>query len=196
MLCLVYSGSCPRSTLNYFEGFSAGRRRRSKNITISRPAASPGGGREASKDERKQIMKPSFFLTIAAAAIAVSISAGSAEAGQRYCREYTKTIRVGGQLQSGYGTACMQPDGSWELVSYNGQQALYDDVLYASRRGNGRVVRVERRPVSYWYQPYCPPRSYYRPSTVFSFSFGDHDRRRHGRRWHDDDHHYHGRGHR
>jgi surface antigen len=36
-------------------------------------------------------------------------------AGQ-YCREYQTTIVVGGQAESGYGTACRMPDGSWEIV--------------------------------------------------------------------------------
>jgi surface antigen len=35
----------------------------------------------------------------------------------RYCREYTQEIIIGGQKQTGYGTACRQPDGSWEIVS-------------------------------------------------------------------------------
>lgn len=34
----------------------------------------------------------------------------------RYCREYQQDIVVGGKRQSGYGTACQQPDGSWEVV--------------------------------------------------------------------------------
>lgn len=34
----------------------------------------------------------------------------------RYCREYQQTIVVGGKTQSGYGTACQQPDGTWEIV--------------------------------------------------------------------------------
>ena len=34
----------------------------------------------------------------------------------RYCREYQQDIVVGGRRQSGYGTACQQPDGSWEVV--------------------------------------------------------------------------------
>ncbi len=34
----------------------------------------------------------------------------------RYCREYQQTITVGGKQQEGYGTACQQPDGSWEVV--------------------------------------------------------------------------------
>jgi surface antigen len=34
----------------------------------------------------------------------------------RYCREYTTTVRIGGKPQQAYGTACRQPDGSWERV--------------------------------------------------------------------------------
>jgi surface antigen len=34
----------------------------------------------------------------------------------RYCREYSQTIKVGGEVQKGYGTACRQSDGSWEIV--------------------------------------------------------------------------------
>lgn len=41
---------------------------------------------------------------------------GTSSSG-RYCREYQQTIVVGGKQQSAYGTACRQPDGSWEVVS-------------------------------------------------------------------------------
>lgn len=41
---------------------------------------------------------------------------GNDRAG-RYCREYQQTITVGGKNQSGYGTACQQPDGSWQVVN-------------------------------------------------------------------------------
>ena len=34
----------------------------------------------------------------------------------RYCREYTQEIFIGGQKQTGYGRACRQPDGSWEII--------------------------------------------------------------------------------
>jgi len=34
----------------------------------------------------------------------------------QYCREYNQTIVVGGQKQSGHGTACREPDGSWKIV--------------------------------------------------------------------------------
>ena len=35
----------------------------------------------------------------------------------RYCREYTTSSVIGGRVQETYGTACRQPDGSWQLVS-------------------------------------------------------------------------------
>ena len=35
----------------------------------------------------------------------------------RYCREFTQEIWVAGEKQQGYGTACRQEDGTWEIVS-------------------------------------------------------------------------------
>jgi hypothetical protein len=35
----------------------------------------------------------------------------------RYCREFQQTVEVGGKSEQAYGTACQQPDGSWEIVS-------------------------------------------------------------------------------
>ncbi len=35
----------------------------------------------------------------------------------RYCREYTATAVINGRTQNTYGTACRQPDGSWQLVN-------------------------------------------------------------------------------
>jgi len=36
------------------------------------------------------------------------------ESGQ-YCREYTQEILVAGEKHQSYGTACRQPDGSWQI---------------------------------------------------------------------------------
>jgi len=33
------------------------------------------------------------------------------------CREFLSTIIIGGEQQQGYGTACRQPDGSWQIVT-------------------------------------------------------------------------------
>jgi surface antigen len=35
----------------------------------------------------------------------------------RYCREFRQTIEVGGRLEEGYGQACRQEDGSWQIMS-------------------------------------------------------------------------------
>ena len=34
----------------------------------------------------------------------------------QYCREYNQTIVIGGKKQSGHGTACREPDGTWQIV--------------------------------------------------------------------------------
>lgn len=36
-------------------------------------------------------------------------------ASGQYCREYQQTISVGGKTANGYGVACRQPDGSWQI---------------------------------------------------------------------------------
>ncbi len=33
------------------------------------------------------------------------------------CREFIQTIIIGGREEQGYGTACRQPDGDWQIVS-------------------------------------------------------------------------------
>ncbi|MEQ8603477.1 MAG: RT0821/Lpp0805 family surface protein [Marivibrio sp.] len=35
----------------------------------------------------------------------------------RYCREFQQTVTIGGKTEEAYGTACRQPDGSWEIVN-------------------------------------------------------------------------------
>ena len=34
-----------------------------------------------------------------------------------YCREFQQTVTIGGRQQQAYGTACRQPDGSWQIVN-------------------------------------------------------------------------------
>jgi hypothetical protein len=33
------------------------------------------------------------------------------------CREYQTTVMVDGRPQPGYGTACLQPDGTWRMIN-------------------------------------------------------------------------------
>ena len=35
----------------------------------------------------------------------------------QYCREYQQTVVTGGMTQAAFGTACLQADGSWEIVT-------------------------------------------------------------------------------
>src|SRR3546814_11182959 len=35
----------------------------------------------------------------------------------RYCREYQATSTIGNDRAQTYGTACRQPDGSWQIVN-------------------------------------------------------------------------------
>ena len=37
------------------------------------------------------------------------------QADGTYCREFQQTITVGGEMQSAYGTACREADGTWKL---------------------------------------------------------------------------------
>jgi surface antigen len=38
-------------------------------------------------------------------------------ANGQYCREYRQDVMIGGEKQQAYGTACRQPDGSWQIQS-------------------------------------------------------------------------------
>ncbi len=35
---------------------------------------------------------------------------------ERYCREYTTEVIIGGKREEAYGTACRRPDGVWEII--------------------------------------------------------------------------------
>lgn len=35
----------------------------------------------------------------------------------QYCREYQQTVEIGGKSEQAYGTACRQPDGTWQIVN-------------------------------------------------------------------------------
>jgi len=37
--------------------------------------------------------------------------------GNPYCREYRSTANIAGKQQQVYGTACRQPDGTWQAAS-------------------------------------------------------------------------------
>jgi hypothetical protein len=53
---------------------------------------------------------------VAAPQAAAAPQAQAAQAGQT-CREYQQTITLNGQPQEAWGTTCLQPDGTWKVVS-------------------------------------------------------------------------------
>ena len=34
----------------------------------------------------------------------------------KYCREFQQTVIIGNETHDAYGTACRQPDGSWQII--------------------------------------------------------------------------------
>ncbi len=75
-----------------------------------------------------------------------------------YCRPYRQTLTIAGETQVGTGTACLQPDGSWELVTpASGSYFNYvyrDDrvFFFPPRPFAGLVIRGGRHyPHGYFY---------------------------------------------
>lgn len=44
-----------------------------------------------------------------------TVRQGTSTSG-RQCREFQQRVTIGGKTEEAYGTACRQPDGSWEIV--------------------------------------------------------------------------------
>ncbi len=101
-------------------------------------------------------------LGIAISVAAVAALPKAASAGD-YCREYTRTVYIGARAQEAYGTACLQPDGSWMIVGeglgndITSNVSDVDYVIHDNRRdfAPSRVVYYERHP-SYYRRPASP----------------------------------------
>jgi surface antigen len=87
----------------------------------------------------------------------------------RYCREYTQTVEINGEIQEAYGTACRQPDGSWQITSAEPQAQVQQQVVVRER-----VVEPAYSPV--YYPAYWPF------ATSLSFSWVEHSGGHHGGR--------------
>jgi surface antigen len=72
------------------------------------------------------------------------------------CREFITSIVIGGREEQGYGTACRQPDGSWQIVA--GEQSVVAPP----------PTVVFSPPPRYYFYPY----GFYDPYRIYlSFSF-------------------------
>ncbi|MDD9920259.1 MAG: hypothetical protein OXR68_06530 [Alphaproteobacteria bacterium] len=47
----------------------------------------------------------------------LAVSEAYADNGGNYCREYQKYVKIDGKREKAYGTACLQENGSWKLIS-------------------------------------------------------------------------------
>jgi surface antigen len=81
------------------------------------------------------------------------------DAQGRPCREFIATIVIGGNEEQGYGTACRQPDGAWQIVADSPQPAAVPE-----------PTRLSAYPVAeryYYYPGYYPAGYYYYPSSFY-----------------------------
>jgi surface antigen len=71
-------------------------------------------------------------------------------AGGQPCREFVSTIVIAGEEQQGYGTACRQPDGTWQIASGQDQVA----VVAAAEPPVVKSIYLYNEPRPYGYYPY------------------------------------------
>lgn len=96
------------------------------------------------------MMKKTYKLALAGILATMALAPSEASA-EEYCREYTRTISVGGRIQEGYGQACLMPDGDWRIRN--------EQVRYVTRETS--VYENFNQPVYY-----APERVYYRNQPV------------------------------
>ena len=77
-------------------------------------------------------MKQSFMIL--SSVIAVMVTGSHAFANEPYCREYTKSVTIGGNEEEVYGTACRQADGTWEIVSQQQEPKFSLDSITPRKR--------------------------------------------------------------
>jgi surface antigen len=79
------------------------------------------------------------------------------------CREFVSTIIIGGEQQQGYGTACRQPDGTWQIVP--GDESTAATPPPPATQTN---IYVDNPPPQYYYYP---PDFYYPYHIYLSFGY-------------------------
>lgn len=115
-------------------------------------------------------------------------ASGTARADDGYCREYQRSATIGGTVQQMYGTACMQPDGSWRIASPE-SGAPEEGVSYQVANIEPQPVIVQQPVVYQSYPAYEPVYTNYRyypgPAVGLSLDWSNHDGWRGGRGdWH------------
>lgn len=93
----VLSSSLKTQSLKIFRRFL-----KKLNVSVS----------ENNKKEPHKMKRFLFIAPILLFSIPVKV-----QANEQFCREFTKEILIGNNIEQGYGTACLQPDGSWQVIS-------------------------------------------------------------------------------
>lgn len=126
-------------------------------------------------------MKKAFFVPvlIMAATGLTSEAQASSYSNSDYCREYTRTIYVGGKPQQGYGTACQQADGSWKIISGDNVGQTIAPTYFVEQ-----PVVYYQEPVRNVYRTsYYAPRPAYSSLSISIGSRGGHDWNRGHGKW-------------
>jgi len=109
-------------------------------------------------------------LLLPTLALVGGLLAMPAQAQSLQCREFNTTVTIGGIRQPAWGTSCLQPDGSWQIVS---QQAASqpEDMEPMAYIEPEPVYIVKERPV--FYRPAFSPYPYPQSSLSFGYASGD-----------------------
>jgi len=148
----------------------------------------------------KKIVSKSLMGIAALVAFAGLTTPAKADDG--YCREYTRTVNIGGRMQDAYGNACLQPDGSWMIVGEGLGNDIPDnvtDVQYVIH-DNTRVIVPQRvvyynrapvrpvAPVFVWYQNGFYRHGHYTPYRQ-TYNWNRYDHNYHNSNWDHRGHH-------
>jgi hypothetical protein len=104
-------------------------------------------------------------------AVAAPPPTDTAAAEPQHCREFQQTVMVGGQPQAGYGTTCLQPDGSWQIVS---QPTASHAPAPAPAVAAAPYPAYPAYPYPYYPYPYYAYPGYVGPSVGLGFRFRVH----------------------
>lgn len=132
-------------------------------------------------------MKKLMMIILGGCAMGIG-GISDAEANHPYCREFQQTVAINGGLHKTTGTACMQPDGSWDVISQDRPRQLDTERSIRPGRYVNDSIRVTADPFPIITTP--PVR---RPSySSLSIVIGSNDRYypRYRDNYYDKRHHY------
>jgi hypothetical protein len=145
--------------------------------------------------KKDNAMKPTRLMI--GLAIIASIGTAATAQADEYCREYQRKVTIGGQIVDSWGTACMQPDGSWKLDSGDVVSRIAEPVYYTQPAPVAVVEPLYVQQQIVYHEPiYSTYRYYSGPSWGVSLNWSDRDGwKRHDRPSAHKDRGHHERGH-